>query len=271
MSKLTLTPLANEAGFTLIEVMVTVIVIGIIAAIAAPNISLQLANQRIKSTTATLESALKEARSESVIYRIPIMVSYDNDDLNSINIETPYSGPPLYFSYNNDFDWTNLFIKSAVAYSKPPSQGSNNNQGNQGNNNNQGSGNNQGSNNNQGSGNNQGNNNDQSSSNNQGSNNDQANGNGQTENGKDPVGGDQSGSGSEDHDDLEIQWVIAKNYKYSDKNTIKSDPKTIIFKPSKQANHAITYTICDTNKSATSRQITVSKLGIITSQVGGVC
>ena len=56
-------------GFTLIELMVTIAVLAIIAGIAAPNISTQLANQRVKSTTATLVNALKEAKAESIIRR----------------------------------------------------------------------------------------------------------------------------------------------------------------------------------------------------------
>lgn len=273
MSKSILTPLANKAGFTLIEVMVTVIVIGILAAIATPSISLQLANQRIKSTTATLESALKEARSESVIHRMPIMVSYD-EDVKSVNIEAPYSGPPLYFSSTVNFDWTSLFFKSAMASSSRPNKkpGQDNNQ----NNNNSNGQNNQ---------------DDKEDHNQEGDKNDKDNQSGvgdQTENNKDPVGGeegdtdqdnsenDNSGSGnndgsSEDNDDLDIEWVIAKDYAYSDKSIITSNSDAIIFKPSKQANHSITYTICDTNKSAKPRQVTVSKLGIITSKPGGSC
>ena len=69
-----------SAGFTLIELMVTIAVLAIIVTIAAPSISTQLANQRVKSTTATLVNALKEARVESVIRRQSIKVSYDDDD-----------------------------------------------------------------------------------------------------------------------------------------------------------------------------------------------
>ena len=44
-----------SSGFTLIELMVTIAVMAIIVSIAAPNVSSQLANQRVKSTTATLQ------------------------------------------------------------------------------------------------------------------------------------------------------------------------------------------------------------------------
>lgn len=68
----------TSSGFTLIELMVTIAVMGIIASIAAPNIIIQLANQRVKSTTSTLENALKEAKSESIIRRQPLTLSFDN-------------------------------------------------------------------------------------------------------------------------------------------------------------------------------------------------
>ena len=64
-------------GFTLIELMVTIAVLAIIVSIAAPSISTQLANQRVKSTAATLENALKEAKAESIIRRQDVSVIYD--------------------------------------------------------------------------------------------------------------------------------------------------------------------------------------------------
>ena len=78
-------------GFTLIELMVTIAVLAIIAGIAAPNISTQLANQRVKSTAATLANALKEAKVESVIRRQPLTISFDNTN-KVINIQHIVSG-----------------------------------------------------------------------------------------------------------------------------------------------------------------------------------
>ncbi|WP_227686568.1 MULTISPECIES: prepilin-type N-terminal cleavage/methylation domain-containing protein [Psychrobacter] len=68
----------NSSGFTLIELMVTIAVLAIIVSIAGPNISTQLANQRVKSTTSTLLTALKEAKVESIIRRQDITVIYDD-------------------------------------------------------------------------------------------------------------------------------------------------------------------------------------------------
>ena len=90
----------SSAGFTLIELMITIAVLAIIASIAAPNISSQLANQRVKSTTTTIESALKEAKAESIIRRQSLTVSYDEDsNPKVIKIENSSS---VIASYNYD-------------------------------------------------------------------------------------------------------------------------------------------------------------------------
>ena len=68
----------HSAGFTLIELMVTIAVLAIIVSIAAPNVSTQLANQRVKSTAVTLENALKEAKVESVIRRQDVTLTYNS-------------------------------------------------------------------------------------------------------------------------------------------------------------------------------------------------
>ena len=68
----------TSSGFTLIELMVTIAVLAIIVGIAAPSISTQLANQRVKSTVSIIESALKEAKAESIIRRQNIAVIYNS-------------------------------------------------------------------------------------------------------------------------------------------------------------------------------------------------
>lgn len=140
-------------GFTLIELMVTIAVLAIIVSIAAPNISTQLANQRVKSTAATLENALKEAKAESVIRRQPLALSYNNNGTNAGTIG----------------------VSGITSYS------------------------------------------------------------------------------------------------YSAKSTVKSNPAIVVFAPSKNANNAVVYTICDSNTSASPRQVSVSKLANIINKLGGSC
>ncbi|WP_227429837.1 Tfp pilus assembly protein FimT/FimU [Psychrobacter sp. I-STPA6b] len=64
------------SGFTLVELMVTIVVLAIIVAIAVPNMSQALANQRVKSTSATIASALNEAKAESRIRKRDMTVEY---------------------------------------------------------------------------------------------------------------------------------------------------------------------------------------------------
>jgi len=90
-----------SSGFTLIELMVTIAVLAIIVSIAAPNISAQLANQRVKSTTAILENALKEARAESLIRRQDIKVGIDdNEHMIKIELKDTSSTIVASYSYN---------------------------------------------------------------------------------------------------------------------------------------------------------------------------
>lgn len=92
----------TSSGFTLIELMVTIAVLAIIVSIAAPSISTQLANQRVKSTAATLANALKEAKVESIIRRQPLELSFDSSKYN-ILIKTKDSGsnPIASYAYSN--------------------------------------------------------------------------------------------------------------------------------------------------------------------------
>ncbi|ALF60809.1 pilus assembly protein [Psychrobacter urativorans] len=135
--------------------MVTVAIMAIIVSIAAPNISTQLANQRVKGTTATLVNALKEAKVESVIRRQIVTVSFNNNGTGTGSIELKANS-------------------NAVA-----------------------------------------------------------------------------------------------TYRYDAKITIKATGD-VKFKPNKTADE-MTYTICDSNTAASPRQVSVSKLGNITSQLAGSC
>lgn len=101
-NNLPLTLRTTNSGFTLIELMVTIAVLAIIVGIAAPSISTQLANQRVKSTTATLVNALKEAKVESIIRRQEITLSYANDSTKggTITIEDNDSNPLITYHYD---------------------------------------------------------------------------------------------------------------------------------------------------------------------------
>ena len=214
--KISYSKLSAHSGFTLVEVMVTVVILGVIATIATPSISNQLANQRVKSTTTTLMNVLREARSESNINRMPVTVSYINNSqsYNVINVEVPYSGPLLSFSLMRTIDWMGFFMNSALALDTPPKNPDNN-------------------------------------------------GGGTTGGGT--TGGGTTGGGTNSN------LVIIATYKYDLRTTINSSANRITFKPNKNVDAAVTYTICDTNKSVSPRQVSVSINGLISSKLGGSC
>ncbi|MCG9893762.1 MAG: prepilin-type N-terminal cleavage/methylation domain-containing protein [Thermosynechococcaceae cyanobacterium MS004] len=56
----------SSQGFTLIETLIAVVVVGVIAAVAAPSLSAWLTNTKIKDTAIKIEGALKEAQSSAV-------------------------------------------------------------------------------------------------------------------------------------------------------------------------------------------------------------
>ena len=68
----------QNAGFTLIELVITVAIIGIIAAIAAPSMQTQIQQARIKDGANILEAAIKEARTQAVIMQRPTRLVLTN-------------------------------------------------------------------------------------------------------------------------------------------------------------------------------------------------
>ena len=103
----------TNSGFTLIELMVTIAVLAIIVGIAAPNISNQLANQRVKSTTTTLANALKEAKAESIIRRQNLTFTYDDNGTNAGSIKI---GSISSYSYSAKSTITDSESKNPITF-----------------------------------------------------------------------------------------------------------------------------------------------------------
>ncbi len=265
-----------NAGFTLIELMVTIVVLAVIVSIASPSISIQLANARIKSTASTLSNALAEAKSESVILRKSVMVSYNNNSdavgVISIEVEAPnftaYAGPALYFT-------------------KPPTEtGSGSGETGTGETGTGGTGTGTGG---TGTGGTDtggtgtggtgtggtGSGGTGSGGTGTGGTGTGGTGTGGTGSGGTGTGGTGTGGtgtgGTGTIPAPVVSYGVVKVYDYSAKTTIKASNTATIFRPNKNVDPALTYTICDVNTSAKAMQVTVSSVGIITKKVGGSC
>ncbi len=75
----------SEAGVTFIEVLVTVAIIGILAAIAVPNLTDYFTNQRVKGATENFYVALQNAKFEAAkvntVISLQVQPNTDNNDL----------------------------------------------------------------------------------------------------------------------------------------------------------------------------------------------
>jgi type IV fimbrial biogenesis protein FimT len=69
----------DQAGFTLIELMVTVVVIGVLAMVAAPAMTAMVNGSRINGQTEELVTSLQLARGEAVRRNTRVTVCPSND------------------------------------------------------------------------------------------------------------------------------------------------------------------------------------------------
>jgi prepilin-type N-terminal cleavage/methylation domain-containing protein len=81
----------SNSGFTLIEIMVVTIIIGVIAAIAAPNFLGLLNRNRITDAAQQVEGALKEAQRQALRTGKSCTVNINTTDK---KIENPSTTPP---------------------------------------------------------------------------------------------------------------------------------------------------------------------------------
>lgn len=121
-------------GFTLIESLVVIAILGILVAAAAPNFSSTITNMRMKSTSFDLTNDLNTARSEAIKRNSNVILSANSEDWNQgwsivtggitlrthdaigTNIEITSSANSITFQSNGRPDSTiNLSISSTLS------------------------------------------------------------------------------------------------------------------------------------------------------------
>ncbi|WBA87067.1 GspH/FimT family pseudopilin [Endozoicomonas sp. GU-1] len=68
----------NSAGFTLVELIITLTVLSILSSIAYPSLTESIANNRVRSHAEEIQSILAFARSEAITRGTDVIISPDN-------------------------------------------------------------------------------------------------------------------------------------------------------------------------------------------------
>ncbi len=95
---------SRQIGISLLEILVTISILSILSALAAPNVQSLIENNRIRALNDEFVSSLYQARSESVKRGNPVTVCASNTaQTNCDNSAADYSGGWILFvDYDND-------------------------------------------------------------------------------------------------------------------------------------------------------------------------
>lgn len=71
-------PPRHQHGFTLVELMITIVIFGILLTVAVPSFTSYILNQRVKTSAFELTAALSYARSEAIKLNTDVQLSEDD-------------------------------------------------------------------------------------------------------------------------------------------------------------------------------------------------
>ena len=87
--------LTGKRAFTLIEMLLVIIIIGIISAIAAPQFAKSMRGNRLRSAARSVVGAGRYARSMAVIHQRPMVITFDLESSTLVVEQETHSKQPV--------------------------------------------------------------------------------------------------------------------------------------------------------------------------------
>lgn len=79
----------RQRGFSLVELLIAIVIIGILLALGVPSFKTYMANQKIRSTAETFMAGIQRARGEAVAQNVRVQILLTNDNFLADASATP--------------------------------------------------------------------------------------------------------------------------------------------------------------------------------------